>query len=223
MDNNLLETLNLCNTKFYSELALNKQKYDYYQDKHDIQKDYKTQDRRSNQIAQCNFVGVFIDQETSYILGKPVSLVPKNGDENIIMDIDYNLAHWSRKHNQTLCTDLGIYGKVFELYYVNQDGEFCARVLNSKNAYAVIDENNIVTLFIYFYRKPFDFNEYVDVYTPNEKLKWEISDEEHIQSLLRNKNFELVEEVKGKETKKVKKEEGHNIMGSEAFTLLLSL
>ena len=39
-------------------------------------------------------------------------------------------------------------------------------------------------------------------------LKWEISDEEHIQSLLRNKNFELVGEVKEKETKKVKKEEG---------------
>lgn len=172
MDNNLLETLNLCNTKFYSELALNKQKYDYYQDKHDIQKDYKTQDRRSNQIAQCNFVGVFIDQETSYILGKPVSLVPKNGDENVIMDIDYNLAHWSRKHNQTLCTDLGIYGKVFELYYINEDGEFCARVLNPKTAYAVIDENNVITLFMYFYRRPFDFNEYVDVYTPNEIITY---------------------------------------------------
>jgi SPP1 family phage portal protein len=153
-------------------LALNKQKYAYYQDQHDILQTYKTQDRRSNQIAQCNFVGVFIDQETSYILGKPVSLVPKNGDENVIMDIDYNLAHWSRKHNQTLCTDLGIYGKVFELYYINEDGEFCARVLNSKTSYAVIDENNIVTLFLYHYRKPFDFNEYVDVYTSNEIITY---------------------------------------------------
>lgn len=171
-DNSFIETLNLCNTKFYSELALNKQKYDYYQDRHDIQHSYKTQDRRSNQIAQCNFIGVFIDQETSYILGKPVSLVPKNGDDNVIMDIDYDLSHWSRKHNQTLCTDLGIYGKVFELYYINAEGEFCARVLNPKNAYAVIDENNIVTLFMYFYRKPFDFNEYVDVYTPNEIITY---------------------------------------------------
>lgn len=172
LDNGLVETFNLCNTKFYSELALNKQKYDYYKDKHDIQNNYKTQDRRSNQIAQCNFVGIFIDQETSYILGKPVSLVPKNGDENVIMDIDYNLAHWSRKHNQTLCTDLGIYGKVFELYYINEDGEFCARVLNPKTAYAVIDENNVITLFMYFYRRPFDFNEYVDVYTPNEIITY---------------------------------------------------
>jgi len=172
MDNSLIEILNLCSTKFYSELALNKQKYAYYQDQHDILQTYKTQDRRSNQIAQCNFVGVFIDQETSYILGKPVSLVPKNGDENVIMDIDYNLAHWSRKHNQTLCTDLGIYGKVFELYYINEDGEFCARVLNSKTSYAVIDENNIVTLFLYHYRKPFDFNEYVDVYTSNEIITY---------------------------------------------------
>jgi len=131
-----------------------------------------TPNRRSNQIAQCNFIGIFIDQETSYILGKPVSLIPKNGEGNVIMDIDYNLAHWSRKHNQTLCTDLGIYGTVYELYYINEGGEFCARVLNPKTSYAVIDENNIVTLFMYFYRKPFDFNEYVDVYTPNEIITY---------------------------------------------------
>ncbi|WCK55133.1 phage portal protein [Aneurinibacillus sp. Ricciae_BoGa-3] len=168
----MIETLNLCSTKFYSELPFNKQKYNYYQDRHDIQENYKTQDRRSNQIAQCNFVGIFIDQETSYILGKPVTLIPKNGDESIIMDIDYNLAHWSRKHNQALCTDLGIYGKVFELYYINEDGEFCARIVDPKTGYAVIDENNVVTLFLHFYRKPFDFNEYVDVYTPNEIITY---------------------------------------------------
>jgi len=168
----MANTLNLCATKFYSELPENEKKWDYYNDHLDIQDNYIKQARRSNQIAQINYVGLFVDEETSYILGKPMTLLPKNGDANVIMDIDYNLSHWSKKHNQNIATDLGIYGKVYELYYINSDGYFTARVCNPKTSYAVVDENNVVTLFIYHYRKPFDFNEYVDVYTPNEIITY---------------------------------------------------
>lgn len=161
----MVNTLNLCATKFYSELDENEKKWNYYNDHLDIQDNYIKQARRSNQIAQINYVGLFVDEETSYILGKPITLLPKNGDANVIMDIDYNLSHWSKKHNQNLATDLGIYGKVYELYYVNSDGYFTARICNPKTSYAVVDENNVVTLFLYHYRKPFDANEYVDVYT----------------------------------------------------------
>jgi SPP1 family phage portal protein len=168
LDTQMRKVVTECISQYDTEHLLNESKYNYYKDRHDILDNYKSTDRRSNQICQCNFVGRFIDEEISYICGKPVSFVPKNGNDNVIMDIDYYLSHWSKKHNQTVCRDLSIYGKVFELYYINDDLDFCSKVLNPLDSFGLIDENNNVILFLYFYRKPFDSQIYTDIYTDKE-------------------------------------------------------
>ncbi|AKA71964.1 phage portal protein [Clostridium scatologenes] len=168
LDINLRKIVIDCTSRYDSEHLLNESKYNYYHDHHDILDNYKTNDRRSNQICQCNFIGRFIDEEISYICGKPVSFVPKNGDSSVIMDIDYYMSHWSKKHNQTVCRDLSIFGKVYELYYISADLDFCSKVLNPLNSFGYIDENNNVVLFLYFYRKAFDSHIYVDIYTDKE-------------------------------------------------------
>ncbi|NMM64390.1 phage portal protein [Clostridium sp. P21] len=168
LDTTLRKVVTQCCSQYQSEKLLNETKYKYYKDHHDIVDNYISVDKRSNQICQCNFIGRFIDEEISYILGKPVSFTPKNGKTDVIMDIDYYLAHWSKKHNQNLCRDLSIYGKAYELFYINQDKEFCAKILNPLNSFGLIDENNMVVLFLYFYRKPFIDNIFIDIYTDNE-------------------------------------------------------
>lgn len=157
-----------CVSRYDSENLLNTTKHNYYYDHHDILDNFVSTDRRSNQICQCNFIGRFVDEEVSYICGKPVGYVPKNGDTNVIMDIDYYMAHWSKKHNQMLCRDLSIFGKVYELYYIDLDLDFCSKVLNPLNSFGYIDENNNVVLFLYFYRKAFDDRIYIDIYTDSE-------------------------------------------------------
>lgn len=168
LDTNMSKVVLECISHYDTEHLLNESKYNYYKDHHDILDNYTSTDRRSNQICQCNFIGRFIDEEVSYICGKPVSFAPKNGDSNVIMDIDYYLSHWSKKHNQMVCKDLSIYGKVYELYYIDSDLDFCSKVLNPLNSIGLIDENNNVVLFLYFYRKPFDQHIYTDIYTDKE-------------------------------------------------------
>lgn len=168
LDTQMSKVVTECISQYGMEQLLNENKYLYYKDHHDILDNYKTTDRRSNQICQCNFIGRFVDEEVSYICGKPVSFVPKNGDSSVIMDIDYYLSHWSKKHNQMLCRDLSIFGKVYELYYIDSDLDFCSKILNGLNSFGLIDENNYVALFLYFYRKPFDDRIYVDIYTDKE-------------------------------------------------------
>lgn len=168
LDTNMRKVVTQCISQYDTDNFLNESKYKYYKDHHDILDNYKTNDRRSNQICQCNFVGRFIDEEISYICGKPVSFTPKNGNDNVIMDIDYYMSHWSKKHNQTVCRDLSIFGKVYELYYIDSDLDFCSKVLNPLNSFGMIDENNNVVLFLYFYRKVFDDRIYVDIYTDKE-------------------------------------------------------
>lgn len=171
-ENLIIECLNELNNH-----ALRKKKYkDYYEGKHSIFNNYQMQDSRSNMKLVFNFPRKFIDNETGYILGKPVNYISKSGDSKIIAAIDKNTSHWDKEHNINLRKQSEIFGEAYELNYLNTDGEFSATILNSLNAYVLEDgtaERNVV-LALHTFTKKFDDKKYLDVYTSNEILHYEL-------------------------------------------------
>ena len=94
-----------------------------------------------------NFPRKFVDNETGYLLGKPVNYVSKSDDNEIIDAIDRNTSHWDKEHNINLRKQSEIYGEAYELNYINTDGEFCATILTPIETYVLEDgtaERNVV-------------------------------------------------------------------------------
>ena len=154
-----------------------KQKYkDYYEGNHSILKDYDMQDSRSNRKLIFNFPRKFVDNETGYLLGKPVNFLSKSDDKNIIGCIDWNCSHWDKEHNISLRKQSEIYGESYELNYINGDGEFCATILTPLECYVLEDgtaERNVL-LAIHKFKRRFDDIEYLDAYTDAEVLHYEL-------------------------------------------------
>ena len=171
-ENLIIECLNELNKN-----ALAKQKYkDYYEGNHSILKSYQMQDSRSNMKLVFNYPRKFVDNETGYILGKPVNYISKSDDSAIIAAIDKNTSHWDKENNINLCKQSEIYGESYELNYVNTDGEFAATILTPLEAYVLEDgtaERNVL-LAIHTFIKKFDTKKYMDVYTDSNILHYEL-------------------------------------------------
>lgn len=149
---------------YHSQTVYYNHMLDYYNGNHDIYSNYQFSDGRANDKVVQNFVGRFCEEEIAYIFGNPVSYVSKSGDENIVNTIDYNLYHWKTTHNQELCRQLEIFGTAYELYFINEDGLFSARILNPTNSIAYTDSDGKPQIFIHFYKLKYDDAEYYDVY-----------------------------------------------------------
>src|SRR5665647_490349 len=171
-ENLMLKCLNELNANIQA-----KQKYkDYYEGTHSILKNYQMQDSRSNMKLVFNYSRKFVDNETGYILGKPINYISKSDNIAIIDAIDKSLGHFDKEHNINLRKQSEIYGEAYELNYVNNDGEFSATILNPTEAYVLEDgsaERNVV-LALHTFTKKFDTTKYLDVYTANEILHYEL-------------------------------------------------
>ncbi len=173
-ENLILECL-----KELQKTALSKQIYqDYYEGKHRILKNYAMQDSRSNMKLVFNFPRKFVDNETGYLLCKPVNFISKTDNDEEIDAIDRNISHWDKEHNINLRKESEIYGESYELNYINSDGEFCGHILNPLNCYVLEDgtaERNVL-LAINKFTKKFDDKGYLDVYTASNIIHYEIGE-----------------------------------------------
>lgn len=161
------ELILLCLEELQKQIQDKKIYKDYYDGEHEILNNYDMQDSRSNQKLVFNFPRKFVDNETGYLLGKPVNYVSKSDDDKIIKCIDTNNSCWEKEHNITLRKYSEIFGESYELDYIDKNGEFSATVLTPMNAYVLDDgtaEKN-VTLAIHKFSKAFEDIEYLDVYT----------------------------------------------------------
>lgn len=157
----------------------------YYEGHHSILYDYNMQDSRSNRKLIFNFPRKFVDNETGYLLGKPVNFVSKSDDKALIDCIDMNTGHWDKEHNINLRKQSEIYGESYELNYINTDGEFCSTILTPLECYVLEDgtaERNVL-LALHTYRKKFDDTDYLDVYTDMEILHFIISGDSKIEPI----------------------------------------
>jgi SPP1 family phage portal protein len=161
-----------------NQAAISKQKYfDYYNGQHAILKDYAMQDSRSNRKLIFNFPRKFVDNEVGYILGKPVNYVSKSDNEDAIHKIDLYMSHWDKEHNINLRKQSEIFGESYELNYLDSDGQFSATVLSPLNVYVLEDgtADRNVLLGLHKFTRKFDDKIYLDVYTDNEILHYELS------------------------------------------------
>ncbi|KZE74376.1 phage portal protein [Paenibacillus elgii] len=183
----ILECLNELNNA-----ALTKQKYiDYYNGQHAILKDYAMQESRSNRKLIFNFPKKFVDNETGYLLGKPVNYVSKSDHDEIAHKIDLHMSHWDKEHNINLRKQSEIFGESFELNYIDSDGQFSATVLSPLNAYVLEDgtaECNVL-LGLHKFARKFEETVYLDVYTDSEILHYEIASGDNPNSKFPKLNY----------------------------------
>lgn len=152
----------------YGEFSVKKVTYDkmyaYYKGDTDAMANYKMITERSSNRTSCNFIKKFIKEEVSYSVGNDITYISKSGDANIINDMTYYLAHWSEKHDSDLAKKMLTYGYAFELYYIDQENQFCSRIISPRKGYAYTDDLGNVLFFMHIFTKKFDLNTYIDVY-----------------------------------------------------------
>lgn len=169
--------ISLCLNELYTQAAKAQKYKDYYEGKHDILHDYAMQDSRSNRKLVFNFPRKFVDNETGYLLGKPVNYVSKSDDDAIIACIDRNLAHWDKEHNINLRKHSEIYGVAYELNFIDTKGAFCGTYLTPLECYVLEDgtASKAPILALHKFKLPFDDEtEYLDVYTDSEILHYKL-------------------------------------------------
>jgi SPP1 family phage portal protein len=143
---------------FVNEFALNAQgvgEYSYIND-------------RNNNKIPTNFIGKFVDEETSYSIGQNLNYISYSGDSKIIEAIRLNLANWKEDHDVKLMKDMLTYSKTFELYYIDKDACFCSRIISPRHGIAYTDECDEPIFFLHIFRRAYDTKQYVDVYTDSE-------------------------------------------------------
>lgn len=159
----------------YSDFIGKQIKYDsihsYYKGETEATENYKMLTKRSNNKANCDFMGKFVDEEVSYSLGNEIGYISNSGNPKIIEAINYNLAHWSVGHDSELGKKLFKYGLAYELYYIEEDmnggNQFSCKAISPRSGYAYINENGKVIYFLHVFKKKFNATIFIDVYTPN--------------------------------------------------------
>lgn len=143
----------------------------YYLGDHDINYNYKKFRNRHNCIIIDNFVNKFVNEEVQYALGNPLTYVSMTDDTSIADAVFSETFHWKDDHNQNVMRTLEIYGTAYLLNYVDNKGRFCERILSPAQAIVYCDDNDVPVLFIYFYKKKYENDQYRDVYYPNGSIE----------------------------------------------------
>lgn len=151
----------------------------YYKGNTDAKYTYEITDR-SNRKCSINYIKKFITEEVSFAVGNKTTYISKTGNGDIIKTIEDIFDNQSSNLDISLCTDLLLYGRAYELYYVYKD-EFKIKTISPRNAIAYENEEGQVELFMYFYKKDLDDTKYLD-----------IIDDEFIYKM--DENFRLLEE-----------------------------
>lgn len=156
--------------KAYGRFRLLKNEYDkmyeYYKGNTDAIKNYLMVTERSNLKINTNYIKKFVKEEVAYTLGNDITYESRTDNINIIKDIEYYTSHWNELHDTDLMKYMIIFTKVYELYYINKDADFCSRIVKGNEGYAYVDEtSDEVLFFIHCYRR--EKENLIDLYSDN--------------------------------------------------------
>ncbi|AGK99011.1 phage portal protein [Clostridium pasteurianum] len=177
--------LNACYAQFTANLYIYNKIYSYYcgctepsgrmfisnatSDKTDIKTGFNIINDRTKHKIGTNFIKKFIKEEVSYSVGNDVTYVSRSGNSNIIDTIKYNMAHWDEAQNTNLAKNMLLYSNAFELYYIDEDAQFCGMVISPRHGFAYCDNTGKIIFFLHVFSSEFDCaNRYIDIYTDNE-------------------------------------------------------
>ena len=135
----------------------------------------------SNRKCSINYIKKFITEEVSFAVGNKTTYISKSGNSDIIKTIEDIFDNQSSNLDISLCTNLLLYGRAYEMYYVYEN-EFKIKTISPTDAIAYENEEGQVELFMYFYKKDLDDTKYLD-----------IIDDEFIYKM--DENFKLFEKI----------------------------
>ena len=140
--------------------------YRYYLGDTDAMRKYKFITERSNIKINANYIKKFIKEEVSYTISNNITYESKSDNSDIVKDIEYYTAHWDELHDTDLMKYLLVFTKVYEIYYLDENADFCSKIIKPTDGYAYADASGKVLFFIHAFKNDFDtFNQYIDVYT----------------------------------------------------------
>lgn len=140
--------------------------YEYYKGNTDAIKNYLFVTERSNIKINVNYIKKFITEEVAYTLGNDITYDSRREDKEIIKDIEYYTAHWNELHDTDLMKYLLIFTKVHELYYIDDNADFCSKIIKPTEGYAYKDSSSgKVLFFIHTFKNDFEARNNIDVYT----------------------------------------------------------
>lgn len=141
--------------------------YQYYKGDTDAIKKYLFVTERSNLKINTNYIKKFIKEEVAYTLGNDITYESRNDISEEIKDIEYYTAHWNELHDTDLMKYLLIFTKVYELYYIDDNADFCSKIVKPTEGYAYVDSaSGKVLFFIHTFKNDFETTtSYIDVYT----------------------------------------------------------
>lgn len=156
--------------KIYGQYNANKhiheKMYRYYKGDTDAMRNYKFITDRSNIKTNTNYMKKFVKEEVSYTVGNDITYESKSDNNEIIKDIEYYKAHWDELHDTNLMKYLLVFTKVYEIYYLDDNLDFCSKVVKPIDGYAYTNDNDKILFFIRAFKNDFDTtNQYIDVYT----------------------------------------------------------
>lgn len=151
-----------------------KKNLDYYEGKQDILKKQATDIGKPCNKIIVNYCDNIVKNYLGYITGIPISYENNNFDE--ILDI----LKWNDVVNEDneLLKDALIYGRSFEINYVDEEGNQRFKVLDTRECVPIYDNslNQDLLYVIRFYREDLvdeqTENYIVEVYTPTEIIKY---------------------------------------------------
>lgn len=140
--------------------------YEYYKGNTDAIEGYLFIEKRSNLKIHANYIKKFIKEEVSYTVGNDITYESRSNNNQFIKDIDYYTAHWDEKHDSELMKYLLIFTTIYELYYIDENGDFCTRIIKPTEGYVYID-NKTQRIFAFIHKIKDDLTNEVtyDIYT----------------------------------------------------------
>lgn len=170
LDLNNPEHLNLVKKaygSYYVFKNIYEKMYEYYKGNTDAIRKYLFVTERSNLKINVNYIKKFIKEEVAYTLGNDITYESRKDNESIVEDIDYYTAHWNELHDTDLMKYLLIFTQVYELYYIDDNADFCSKIIKPTEGYAYYDKSSDkVLFFIHAFKNDFDNSiSYIDVFT----------------------------------------------------------
>ena len=154
--------------KCYDDYLLNLPYYEkmqrYYQNDSDVVIEKSDIDTTSTSKIKVNYLKKFIREECDYILANDITFVNLDTDNNLEEIVNYNLSHWKKDHDKKLFRRALLFGRCYEIYYIDKDAQFNSRIVTPLNGYGYFEDDEL-KLFLHIFRKPFDKDTvYMDVY-----------------------------------------------------------
>ncbi|MEA4926314.1 MAG: phage portal protein [Syntrophomonadaceae bacterium] len=165
VDTELKDLIDRCEQDYLVFLPYYQRMQRYYQNESDVVIEKSDIDTTSTSKIKNNYLKRFIKEEADYILANPITYINQDLNQNLEEIVKYQLAHWKKDHDKKLFRRALLYGRSFELYFIDKDAQFGSRIITPLEGYPYFEDEEL-KLFLHIFKKPLDINAsvYMDVY-----------------------------------------------------------